>query len=626
MISNALLKFAAAHDWHAAEDEEYVFGKFSGYCFTAKTSEALSSYFVPLAGISPEDLLDLSKYIEEGRFALKLVDYEMTDNFLSLRAKDTLFNSTAKQIERFLTQLTEKLNEFDLNPQNCIICGQPSETESLYVGLYAYTHPECLDKEGIDYTAAISKDTDDSEELLILKRDGDGEELIAYDIDVENKLLPPKSENLAALAAEMDLYSDDLIRNLAELCAVPSVKGTAEKNAPFGQATADALDVFLRQAKSLGFRTKNIDYMAGYAEYGPEESNEMIACVCHLDVVPSGDGWTGDPWTLRQEDGKLIARGVNDDKGPALAALYAAKALMDDPDYSPDKRIRIIVGLDEESGSACMEHYVKHEEIPKNGFTADADFPAIYAEKGIARLRFTIPRLRDDVILTAKAGGAVNMVPSSCKVELKDGTVKTFEGVTAHGSRPELGQNAINLAVEFLEAEIDEDSFVSFYSKYFSEAGGKALGLAYEDESGSTTANAGLLDIDEEQAELVVDLRYPVSFDIDSALEKLNDSLAKEGVSLRVQENMEPLYLPKTSPLISTLMEVYNEATGTQGHAVAIGGGTYARSIPNICAYGPAFPGDEDVAHQADEWIVTEKLLAAACIYRNAFRKLASKE
>lgn len=626
MISNALLKFAAAHDWHAAEDEKYVFGKFNGYCFTAKTIDALSSYFVPLAGISPENLLDLSKYIEEERFSLKLVDYEMTDNFLSLRAKDTLFNSTAKQIKRFLTQLTEKLEEYELNPQNCIICGQPAETESLYVGLYAYTHPECLDKEGIDYTAGFKGDASNSEELLLLKHDEDGEDLIAYDLNVEDELLVPEAIKLAALAAEMDLYSESLIRDLAELCAIPSVKETAEENAPFGQATVDALDVFLRQAETLGFRIKNIDNMAGYAEYGPEDASEMIACVCHLDVVPAGDGWTGDPWQLRQEDGKLIARGVTDDKGPALSALYAAKVLMDDPDYSPDRRIRIIVGLDEESGSACMEHYVKHEEIPQMGFTADADFPAIYAEKGIARLRFTIPRLKEDVIVTAKAGSAVNMVPSSCKIELKDGSSEFFDGVTAHGSRPDLGVNAINVAVDSLLEKKHEDSFLSFYKKFFSETDGKTLGLAFEDESGSTTANAGLLDIDEEQAELVVDLRYPVSFDIDSALDKLNDFIAKEGVTLRVQENMKPLYLPKDSPLISTLMEIYNEGTGTEGRAVAIGGGTYARSIPNICAYGPAFPGDEDVAHQADEWVTVEKLMAATCIYRNAFRKLASEE
>ncbi|MDD4323595.1 MAG: Sapep family Mn(2+)-dependent dipeptidase [Eubacteriales bacterium] len=625
MISNALLKFAAAHDWHAADDEKYVFGKFNGYCFTAKTQDALSSYIVPLAGISPEDLLDLSKYIEESHFSLKLVDYEMTDNFLSLRAKDTLFNSTAKQIERFLTQLTEKLQEYELNPQNCIICGKAAETESLYVGLYAYTHPECLDKEGIDYTAAFNADAKDSEEFLLLQRDENGEDLLAYDLSTEEDLMLPDTDKLAALAAEMDTYSEDLIRDLTELCAVPSVKGTATEDAPFGQATVDALAVFLRQAETLGFRIKNLDNMAGYAEYGPEDASDMVACVCHLDVVPAGDGWTGDPWQLRREDGKLIARGVSDDKGPALAALYAAKALMDDVDFEPGKRIRIIVGLDEESGSACMDHYVKHEEIPEMGFTADADFPAIYAEKGIARLRFTIPRMKDDVIRTAKAGSAVNMVPSSCRIELKDGSSESYDGVTAHGSRPDLGVNAINTAVDSLLDSGHEDSFVSFYNNYFSETDGSALGLAFEDESGSTTVNAGLLDIDEEQAEVIVDVRYPVYFDLKAALENLDESLSREGVALKMQDHMEPLYLPKDSPLIRTLMDVYNEGTGTEGRAVAIGGGTYARSIPNICAYGPAFPGDEDVAHQANEWITVEKLLAASTIYRNAFRKLATK-
>ena len=135
---------------------------------------------------------------------------------------------------------------------------------------------------------------------------------------------------------------------------------------------------------------------------------------------------------------------------------------MDDPDYSPDKRIRIIVGLDEESGSACMDRYVETEEIPQMGFTADADFPAIYAEIGIARLRFTLPRLSDDHIATAKAGSAVNMVPSNCSVELKDGNVEVFAGVTAHGSRPELGINAKNVTVDALLEARHEDSFLNF--------------------------------------------------------------------------------------------------------------------------------------------------------------------
>lgn len=640
MISNSLLKFAASQEWHVANEDEYVFGDFRDYCFTAKTDDVLTSFFTSIAGIAPENLIELTSWLRETRFPLKLVDYEMTDNFIVVRAKDSAFSGSAKQMKAFLELFTDKLEELEVDPGLCVICGLPADDLALYVGLYCHFHPDCIDKEGFDFTAPMAdddvedgEDETDPDELIILapsgnmadeEVDGPDDEVDGQDDEADDR---PGEERISSLADE---FSDDrgqFIEDLRRLCAVPSVDGTPEEGAPFGRETKRALQVFLDIADGMGFKTVNVDDFAGYVEMG--EGDEMVAAVGHLDVVPPGSGWDSDPFTLLVEGDTVTARGVNDDKGPSLAVLYAMKALKDDSHFSPKRRIRLIVGLNEEKGSGCMKHYCDVAEIPVAGFTPDAQFPAIYAEKGIASIVLSQKRSDRDAIASARGGTAGNMVPSDVEVTLKeDAEPRRFAGVSAHASTPHLGVNAISLAMEELEYELAErglsDNFVSAYRALIGqELDGYALGLAYSDETGDTTVNAGLLHIDEDEARVMINIRYPISFDLDAAKERLRKNAEAFDVKAEWISVLEPLYLPKDSHLISTLMDVYNEATGLSGEALAIGGGTYARSIPNVCGFGPAFPGDPDIAHQANERMSVDSLLAGAAIYREALRRLA---
>lgn len=354
----------------------------------------------------------------------------------------------------------------------------------------------------------------------------------------------------------------------------------------------------------------------------------MVAAVCHLDVVPAGSGWDSDPFELAIEGDKVTGRGVMDDKGPALSALYAMKSLLEDPSWKPNKRIRLIVGLNEEKGSACMARYREVEETPAAGFTADAVFPVIYAEKGNAVIVFQLPRDQNDAILQASAGEAVNMVPGLCTVELEEGSPETYEGVIAHASTPEQGKNAISAAMEAVAGKLEEsgkeDRFVTFYNDLIGwELDGSKLGLAYEDETGITTVNAGLLSIDADQALLTINIRYPVTMDVEEAQRKLEQAAAPYGVKVTWPGIMEPLIYPKDSHLISTMMDAYRELTGTDAQPLAIGGGTYARALPNIVGFGPVFPGDPDIAHKANEWGSVDKLLAGAALYREVLKRLA---
>lgn len=445
-------------------------------------------------------------------------------------------------------------------------------------------------------------------------------------MSTDDKSRVPSAELIKKLADTMAEYREDFIRDLCDQIEIASVMGEPEPDAPYGTGPARALNLFLEQGRRLGFHTINVDNHAGYVEIGSGE--EMVAALCHVDVVPAGAGWERDPFTPVVEDGKIFGRGAGDDKGPAIAILYALKALQNDPDFSPAKRIRLIVGANEENGSECMVYYREHEEIPVSGFTADASFPAVYAEKGIARLQFTWTRKGTESLLEADGGETVNMVPGFCMIKFRnsDGEIieREVKGITAHASRPMLGDNAISKAMAELADYSSEDPVIDFYQRYIgSETDGSKLGLAFTDESGDTTVNAGLLRIDGKTAKLNLDIRYPVTFDFDKAFKDLQDKFAPEGIKIEITDAQAPLNLGKDSHLISTLMQIYSDSTGLEAEAVAMGGGTYARSIPNICAFGMQFPGDPDLAHQINEYVEIDKALAAAAIYRDSLRMLA---
>ena len=609
MLSNSLLKFAANEDWYVYKDGEYTFGEINAFPITAKTDDVLTSFFVPLAGIAPENLIELTSWLENTRFPLKLVDYEMTDNFIAIRAKDTAFSGTAAGIKNFLNQLTEQLQLLEVNPNNCAICGLEAEEKALYVGYYCHLHPECVEKEGVDFTLPAQQATEERD-LILLNED-----------EEDCRVVDPAI--IRALAKEFEEDEEAFLHDLATLCAINSVDGEPTEDAPYGAATKEALDAFLAMAERMGFETVNVDNVAGYAQMGA--GDEMVAAVCHLDIVPAGSGWLTDPFELTREGDKVTARGVSDDKGPAVCVLYAMKSLLADSSFQPDKRIRLIVGLNEEKGSACMAHYAKVEEIPVAGFTADAVFPAIYAEKGNAVIELVQERTASDAIASAKAGEAVNMVPGECHVTLKGQAQQTYEGAIAHASTPHLGVNAISVAMEAVAEMGLEDRFVTFYNDLIGdELNGARLGLQFEDETGEMTVNAGLLSIDAHWARLTLNIRYPVTFDLDKGMETLDAIVKPYGVQASWPGVMPPLSFAKDSTLISTLMTVYRELTQTDAEPLAIGGGTYARALPNIVGFGPSFPGDPDIAHQANEWTTVEKLLAGAALYREALKRLAT--
>ena len=441
-----------------------------------------------------------------------------------------------------------------------------------------------------------------------------------------------------------------LLECLQENLRIPSVEGPAEEDAPYGIHCRRSLEHVLDTAAAMGFKTCNVDSHIGWCEYG--EGEEMVAVLGHLDVVPAGDGWSFDPWGGEIKDGKIFGRGTMDDKGPSIAALYALDALRESG-LPLKRRVRLIFGCNEETGAQDVKYYLNHGgEIPVMGFTPDAEYPVINGEKGIinAYCSRNFTQSGELKLISLQGGTASNVVPNYAKAELactpelaRTIAAKSYEKVTftltgsgvlveatgenAHGSTPWLGENAIGrliLALKELPFEGELADLITFLAdKLGMDTTGKAAGIHLWDEiSGDLSFNWGVMTADEASMDLVINYRYPVTFEFADCGPALQALFEEMGFAVR-QSHKEKLYIPAESDLVKILLKVYKEQTGIDGKAVSIGGGTYAKCLPNILAFGPIFPGDEVREHKPDEFMEIPKLMKNAQIIAAAMYELA---
>lgn len=453
---------------------------------------------------------------------------------------------------------------------------------------------------------------------------------------------------------------EELVSELQQLIQIESVldQETSSDDAPFGEGPLEALKFLLSLGEQQGFTAKNIDNYAGHLEMGSGE--ELLGILCHVDVVPVGDSWTYSPFKGEVVDGKLYGRGAIDDKGPTMAA-YLAMKMIKDAGIELNKRVRMIIGTDEESGFRCVDHYFSKEEMPTIGFAPDADFPLINAEKGIALLDFSQKgNVEDDEqIIAFKAGQRSNMVPDTANAIVHnisssieedfnffleknstDGTLTkedgryiiTMKGKAAHAMEPEKGRNAAVLLSKFLLNIVTSKAsreFVAFMVNTFDKDHfGSAIKLDYYDEmSGHTTLNPGVVLFHQNRGGHVqVSMRYSVSYPFEEKITEGAGQASTYGFALDVASNSSPHYVPEEDEFVQTLLDVYRKYTGDNSKPLSTGGGTYARTMEKGVAFGMLFPGEPDVAHQADEFVVVDNLVKAAAIYAEAIVKLAGKK
>lgn len=434
---------------------------------------------------------------------------------------------------------------------------------------------------------------------------------------------------------------DEFLTSLKTLISYPSVLNEGENGTPFGQAIQDVLEKTLGICRSLGFTTY-LDPKGyyGYAEIG--QGAELLAVLCHLDVVPSGDeaDWRTPPFEATIKDGWIFGRGVQDDKGPSMAALYAVKALLDSG-VKFKKRVRFIFGTDEETLWRCMGRYNELEETATLGFAPDSSFPLTYAEKGLLQVKLHGPGSDQ---LDLEAGEAFNVVPgkASYQGELLEPVVAglqaaafeyeqndqqvTVLGLPKHAKDAAEGINAIVRLATVLQP-LQAHPALTFIAEAVGEdaTGSRLFGDISDEPSGRLSFNIAGLTLNSEKSEIRIDIRIPVLADKDQLVAQLAEIAGRYQLDYEEFDYLAPLYVPKDSELVSTLMAIYQEKTGDTSPAMSSGGATFARTMPNCVAFGALFPGVEQTEHQANERASLEDLYRAMDIYAETIFRLAGE-
>ena len=419
----------------------------------------------------------------------------------------------------------------------------------------------------------------------------------------------------------MKEYLEGAVRSISESVRFDSTQQKKEAGMPFGKGAYDCLVHFLSLAETMGFETNNYDGYIGEVIFG---EGEEFAVLAHLDVVPAGSGWTKEPFGGAIEDGAIWGRGTVDDKGPAICCLYALKALKDEG-FVPKKKIKLIVGCNEESGWKCIEHYREVAHMPDTGFSPDADFPVIYAEKGILHVRMHFPVLEPKFTFL-EGGNRPNMVcdtatatvhavnarlAAQCGLEVK-GRKLISRGKSAHGSTPDKGKNAILPLLEYFRKDADIDRVIRCL--FEDEFGVQRL----HDETGHLTLSPDIIKYKKGALQVVCDIRYPATRSDRDVYALLN----KFGVKYETLSHQLPIFSDREGELVKALLSVYEECTGKKAKPLAIGGGTYARALAHGAAFGPEMEGDAPVVHQADEFITIERVELLLNIYKKAIERL----
>ena len=439
-------------------------------------------------------------------------------------------------------------------------------------------------------------------------------------------------------------YWDDILADLKTMIAIPSVSTSPEGIYPFGKEASRAIDAAMAMSKRYGLASKNVDYYAMHAQYGEGDENAVV--MTHVDVVPAGDGWDTDPFTLVIKEGRAYGRGILDDKGSAVVALHCLRALKE-AGIKGNRKLRVVLGSSEETGMADAAYYFANEQPPTMGFTPDGEYGICHCEKGMLTYRAGCDN-DSRVIRAFQAGTVSNAVPEKAACTLRcseaelnrlkelvlnsaghfalseegSGITVTAKGVASHASMPGTGINAaahlITLLYDTFGKRIGR-FFTHIYEKIGLGYDGSQMGIAMSDtDSGALTYNLGIVSADEKTCCMTADIRYPATKDGKAISVTLRQQTEADGLQYNLVTDHAPLYLPKDSSLIRLLSKAYTDVTGDPCRVYAMGGGTYAREMfGKAVAFGPEFPERPDgIAHTANEFVHLDnlKLHAQICL------------
>ena len=295
-----------------------------------------------------------------------------------------------------------------------------------------------------------------------------------------------------------------------------------------------------------------------------------------------------DPYQPVIRDGCLYGRGTADDKGPAVAGLYAMMAARE---IAPDLThgVRLILGSAEETGSEDLDYYLKKEKAPEWCFSPDAEFPVINIEKGRYAPKFfaqweeshALPRVR-----SVKGGATVNIVPQNAEAVVEgldvavlqqacdaknretgvvftvtvqaDGSILVeAQGVGSHASNPQEGKNAQAALVSLLAglplADCAQTKMLAKLAALFpfEDYGGKAMGVYAEDAvSGPLTLAFTVLDMDAKGFTGAMDARLPICVNGEAFRDAVTQVLADRGIEAPLKYVVKPHHTPEESAFV----------------------------------------------------------------------------
>lgn len=398
----------------------------------------------------------------------------------------------------------------------------------------------------------------------------------------------------------LEFHKEEMFSFLAELVAIRSVQNEPNGKYPFGKKPAKALEKMLNKCSEYGFVTENIDWYAGSVDF--DSTEPVLGILSHLDVVPEGNGWERDPFVMKREDGKFIGRGTSDDKGPAVASLFALRAVKE-LGIPLKKGVRLIFGTNEENGSADLIYYRQKRNLPPMVFTPDGEYPVINGEKGMLRVYFSA----DYDGAWVNGGEVINAVPQHCSVGDGERCATLYGGKSAHASTPEKGDNAIT---HFLSCEGRENKLLDGLARLFphGEWDGKSI---FGDISGITCV-ISLLNTTENRLCGGIDIRFPLDRTKSEIGGIICGKLREIGFEIDSCDGSEPHYTDENSDFVLSLLRVYEKVTGDKGYCITIGGGTYVHDIDGGVAFGATFPHENCNIHGCGEFITEESLLKNA--------------
>jgi succinyl-diaminopimelate desuccinylase len=436
-------------------------------------------------------------------------------------------------------------------------------------------------------------------------------------------------------------YYDQALKNLVDWLKIDSVYDltSISEVKPFGEGVYQALQFIGKIAEQDDFK---VDYCDGYAVEISYGEGPLIGVYAHGDVVPISGEWKFPPFSGTIENGKVYGRGSSDDKGPAMASYYALK-LLKDHQLIKGYQVRLVIGGNEERGSSCLAYYFHHlhKPNPVYGFTPDGEFPLIYGEKGITN--YIIEGHIDLApIIKIKAGVVANSVIDyaeaiidddvdiSSKIEKhgynyqltnENGLTKlTVFGKSAHGSTPELGVNAGIQLLEILGEIYNKEVLATLVNQYKDPFGHGLQEYHHGPLLKETTYNVGLINYNDNQLSFTVNWRYPENMNAKDVLNRIRN---KCPLSVRVLGENRLLLFNPDSPMVKTLLDVYQKETNDYtSPIITIGGGTYAKEAINTIAFGSNFPGKENYIHEPNEKIDIEDYHLSIAIYAHAIDAL----